>query len=296
MNPKLLLFLCCLTNQPYLYSQDWFQTGDSWTYDVTTGWEASNYGLHGLKVLGDSLVEGETWKKIRYRQITQPDEYFLAKASGNQVLARQLYGMGVHRVYNFDAGPGDTIRYSNNQAYYRVVDTSTVLIAGKWRKQQIVHFNDEPEPFQLLQGIGMTGRSDLPLSPNTCSFLLPNFPFCTGVVDGYDFRFRCFEDSAGNRYSPQNSCLQIEEEEEEEKIREAMVWPNPTTGVLQVREEIEEVKLYQINGTPLSGVQIIQGYPTRAIVPKLPLGMYLIEIRQTNGSVFRQRILYFPTL
>lgn len=293
MNPNLLLFLCLLANPQLLFSQDWFQMGDTWTYDVTTGWNASNYGLHRLQVMGDSLVEGVTWKKIRYQQISQPDEYFLARASGDQVVARTLYGVGVHRVYNFDAGLGDTIQYTDNQYFYRVVDTSTVWIAGKWRKQQIVHFNDGPEPFQLIQGIGMTGRSDWPLSATACSFLLPNFPYCTGVVDGYDFRFRCFEDANGNRYSPFNICLPIEEEEEESG-KEGMVWPNPTTGMLQISEEVEEANLYQMDGRLLSGIQFIQGKPLRIVLPTLPQGIYLLEIKSAKGTVRRHRIFYLP--
>jgi hypothetical protein len=291
MRITLLILLCWLVGSVKSNAQHWFQEGNTWTYDVTTGWDGSNYGLHSLQVTGDSLRDGIVWRKIRYRQITQPDAYFLARVWGNKVLAKQLYGDAIHRIYDFDAAPGDTLHYSGDGAYYRVVDTSSVFIANKWRRQQVIHFSDIPMPYQLIEGLGITGRTDLPLAEYVCSFLLPNFPFCTGAVDGYDFRFRCFEEANGNRYSPLNICLQVDTSTQTGEEGPSL-WPNPTMGILFLKEEVEQVRVYQLDGREIPWVQLERNSPTQVLLPPLPSSIYIVETRDTKGIIRRHRVAY----
>ncbi len=296
MTKKTLLAALFAILAPALFSQPWFQTGDQWTYYVTTGWNGSNWGFHTLTVEGDTLIDNTLWKKITYRQITLPPEDFYVRAEGQQVYRLRTEGSPLSRVkiYDFSLVPGDTVQLSALQ-WYVVVDTSRLMVGHQQRRVQHFQWKGSGPIYAVVEGIGMTGLAQDPANPNACSFLLLDMPFCMGDVDGYSFYFRCFRRDENDLYWPfPNVCQTLNTANFDDEARLVRVWPNPARTQLWTRGNYKMLRLFDAQGRLVWENIALSGDLSEVPVGHLPRGIYFLSAYSEAGAVTVQRIVLVP--
>ncbi|MBK9335933.1 MAG: T9SS type A sorting domain-containing protein [Lewinellaceae bacterium] len=281
-----LLSLCSLAQ-----AQQWLQDGDQWAYYVTTGWNAPNYGMHRLVVEGDTIVDGLSWKKLTYYQITVPPSTYLSRAEGDQVFSRKEWTNEVFKIYDFALVPGDTVQYNTNGRYV-LRDTGSINVAGQIRRTQTVRLVGSSADLFFIEGIGFTGNPQEPDNPNVCSFLLLNIAYCMGFVDGYSFYFRCFRSAQGGLYSPFDDCLVLHTEASTSSKSPVRVWPNPANDRLFVQGNCRALQLCDARGRVVLEEKMPAGDVAEIQTSHLPNGMYLLFCRFDDGQVAVQKVVF----
>jgi len=281
-----LLLLC-----PGAQAQQWLQDGDQWAYYVTTGWNAPNYGMHRLVVEGDTTVDGQSWKKLTYYQITVPPSTYLARAEGSQVYSRKEWNNEVFKIYDFALVPGDTVQYNTNGRYV-IRDTGSINAAGQIRRTQTVRLVGSNADMFFIEGIGFTGNPQEPDNPNVCSFLLLNIPYCMGAVDGYSLYFRCFSSAQGAMYSPFNDCLILHTDASTASISPVRVWPNPANDRLFVQGNCRALQLCDALGRVILEEKMLAGDVSEIRTSHLANGMYLLLCHFDDGQVAVRKVVF----
>jgi len=175
-------------------------------------------------------------------------------------------------VYDFNMQIGDTVTtaskarslYGLYPTTYVVDSTSVNFIAGKNRK---VFYIYDPQKhwnrFEIIEGIGSSGGF-------LSSHLVDNL---------HRTELICFNNLNTGNYSPTNSCpLSTNIIQPSIKDNELQVYPNPTTGTINIKSQskISEVELFNINGLRLNRIQ----FKDEEVLVDLPSmkGVYLIKI------------------
>jgi hypothetical protein len=215
-----------LGNTGSLFSQvEWYKKGQVYSYEVTTGFDIENYGIHTVTCLRDTIIENQTAKILQYKDKKgQVVEIFV------QQQGEKLFHIGFtgekELMFDFAWKAGDTTNYHG----YVVESTDSVTLQQVVRKTQI--WRKDSIRLLIIEGIGMVG-DPLFSNPFLCSPPVLSYG-CTGFVDGYDYYFRCFYDD-GYVFDPYTLCMASLHSSKKADIR---IWPKPATSHVIIRSPV----------------------------------------------------------
>ena len=237
--PSLILFLMALFFYHPSFSQiEWFKNGQVFSYFVRTGFNVSNYGIHSIEVLGDTIIDGINVKKMKYNYITSDPYIFFVYTEGDKAFEYSAYFHTSKLMYDFGLTVGESAPLEN----FNIIAVGEMQLNNRTHRTQTWNWNDLE--VLIIEGIGMVGDPDF-ASENVCSPFVPQWG-CTGYVDGNDYFFRCFTD--GNYiFDPYQTCTSSLYEH---SFSDNSIVPNPNDGNFTFRNNysLDEIRLYNSLG------------------------------------------------
>lgn len=247
MKKLLLLFFTFI---PILsFSQNWADFNSMWHYNQINFFTPPNLAYIKFEAIGDTLINGDTVKIILEENLSLTDttsaNIFMKSDSGKVYLYVPEIS-SYKLIYDFTANTGDTIevfcRQANQDSVIKVhVDSiSTININDNTLKvQHVSQIRSEGDEYymegEIIENIGWTG------------FM---FPLHAWADPPYGGSLRCFQnDKIGLYKLTETDCDYITSNKIINKRNEIKIYPNPTTGKINIlSEKIESIEIRDING------------------------------------------------
>ena len=185
------IFLCSLVVilfcQSTTKAQFWFVQGKTWSYDVTTGFDIHNYGIHRQVVTGDTVIMGKSSKILTYYPKTSPSFVSYVYEENRRVYFFRNFQPEL--IYDFNLVAGDSLKHKFYSGIVR--ETGDLIYQDTILKYMIVQYGNAQTPYlqTFLEGIGMAG-DPLQNGSYKCGPLIHTWG-CHGALDGWDFIFKC---------------------------------------------------------------------------------------------------------
>ena len=298
---KTSLLLMLLTIAPFVQAQNYLQPGSQWRINGV-GLSMVNPCYYTerfvCEITGDSLVLGQTYKKIFHHGIkteapTMPDpnSNCAAPETFNKLYAliRQeglkLYifnGSEDQLLYDFDLQVGDTLPLSfNNFANDITVDSITTLQVGS-ETRKVFYLSQQTEVTMIIEGIGHNWGLIGTMQP---------FEFYETELECYAINDTAYYPSLG---APCELNVALEELEATVALN---AYPNPTnekilieTGSLSTVQTLHLVDLFGVNCLVENTYQLIDDAISLDLT-KLATGIYVVQIMDSNGKIGLVRVV-----
>lgn len=278
-----LLFLFFLTSLRLSAQVEWFNEGEVFYYEVNTGFEFGNYGIHSMTYIKDTTINGHSLKMLRYTHKNNRIEYIYIRHEGEKVSYYSTYDKKLMLMYDFTALPGDPSPVDG----YHIENTGTIEMGPAIRKTQT--WRNAYQRVMVIEGIGMVGDPDFK-SHYVCS---PPIPFyrCTGYLDGYDYYFRCMK-SEEVHFDPYDSCVDSGTEEEEDY---SAIYPNPAYDVFTIKSNriFDTYSLYDLSGKRVYHKTITPNVETVCSFDTTP-SLYIVRLYNKGHIVSTAKLLILP--
>ncbi|MBL0098926.1 MAG: hypothetical protein IPP49_01825 [Saprospiraceae bacterium] len=153
------IFLCSLVVilfcQSTTKAQFWFVQGKTWSYDVTTGFDIHNYGIHRQVVTGDTVIMGKSSKILTYYPKTSPSFVSYVYEENRKVYFFRNFQPEL--IYDFNLVAGDSLKHKFYSGIVR--ETGDLIYQDTILKYMIVQYGNAQTPYlqTFLEGIGMAG-------------------------------------------------------------------------------------------------------------------------------------------
>lgn len=298
---KTTLLLILLTIAPFVQSQNYLQSGSQWRIDGV-GLSMVNPCYYTerfvCEITGDSLVLGQTYKKIFHHGIKMegptmpnPNSNCASPQTFNKLYAliRQeglrLYifnGSEDQLLYDFDLQVGDTLPLSfNNFANDITVDSINTLQVGN-ETRKVFYLSQQTEVTMIIEGIGHNWGLIGTMQP---------FEFYETELECYAINDTAYYPSLG---APCELNVGLEELEATVALN---AYPNPTnekilieTGSLSTVQTLHLVDLYGVNCLVENDYQLVDGGISLDLT-KLATGIYVVQIMDSNGKIGLVRVV-----
>lgn len=275
---SLFLFFCSALGKAQV---TWFAKGQVFRYEVTTGWNQKDYGIHTISFDKDTLVNNQPIKVLEYLHVTGGKEKYYVSQDGDKIYGYTYDLKKATLLYNFDAVVGDSTSIIGTL----IKSIGKTTFAGKELRYQIWEDFTKNESL-VIEGIGLVGNSALN-DKFSCSPLFPNWG-CRGFVDGNNYYFRCFSD--GNYiFDPYNIC--VSSSQNLNLHTTVKVFPNPNQGVFSI-EGIGDVDFIQVTDLLGKAVAIIQNQNGQYDLPSnMPHGIYFVSGFKRQSRIFNTKMI-----
>ncbi len=266
-----------------LAAQTWLADGQAWQYEVFGGFDFEEWGIHELKVVGDTTIQGVDFKKVVHFPLASAPHTWIAKEAGDAVFVYEPSDGSIVKIYDFSLLPGDTVHLVGERKYV-ISDTGSLLINGFVRRYQEINLGSgilSGYPFLVVEGLGMVG-DPAQENPPQCSYFFLHHDFCGSAWDGWDIGFRCFS-SGEIFYDPFGECsLSQTGQVHQDGLK---IFPNPVSSQLTVEVPggipITDGYLYDLQGRlAWSGKPVGAGFS----LENVKAGMYFLKIHFENGG------------
>ncbi|MBK8621212.1 MAG: T9SS type A sorting domain-containing protein [Saprospiraceae bacterium] len=268
-----------------LYAQtEWYKQDEFFYYEVTTGWDFENYGIHSLTYFKDTVINGFSLKTLRYTDKRGNHSDIFVNQEGEKVRHYRPFLNEFTLMYDFTAFPGDPSPVTG----YTIETIGSIEIENTIRKTQTWK-NGDKRVF-VIEGIGMVGDPAF-TSLRVCS---PPVPFygCTSAFDGYDYYFRCMK-SKGVDFDPFGECAEVNTKEENVF---SIIYPNPTYNAFTIKSSslFDEYRIFDQTGKMVY---------KQTISPNVETGchfeggtsLYFIQIYHQNKLISTEKLVFLPT-
>lgn len=210
-----------------------------------------------VEIVGDTVIQGETWLQVQTDFFCNYDHPDLIREEGSRVY--HFSDGEEHLLYDYSLNPGDTLwqtfmNWNIDQGQYemmtypiRIVDTSSVLLGGEWRKTQSIHFdhwtdgvfNDIGGPF--IEGFG------------SASYFFPRDGLCESAIC---LRAVFWPNGDSTVVDSFTNCFIINSTAEKEIDETLSASPNPVQDMLflhagQALPPDVQVAVYDLHGRPV---------------------------------------------
>lgn len=265
--PAFCFFVCLICQEAT--GQNWFNPGKTWYYNVTTGFDINNYGIHRQTVEGDTVIQGKACKILKYYPKTSPAFVDFLHQDGRKVYHFDDYRKEFELLYDFSLKAGDTLRHRTR--YGTVLSAEPVLIGDSTCASMIVEYKTQWATYYMhyAEGIGIYPDTTSALFYN-CGQLI-HTPGCQGAVDGWDYFVLCIQDGDYTFALP--DCVEVLNNTHTTQKQKWTFYPNPAGPEITIQADDESA--YLISTT--TGVILMQGIkPGKAVVSGLRPGIYMI--------------------
>lgn len=269
----LLMVIALLTS-----GQEWFHNGKTWFYDVTTGFDIPNYGVHYQEVTGDTLIAGKTCKKLKYVATNGFVFFDYVHQQGKKVY--HFHNNGFELLYDFGLKVNDTLRLKNNYGIVQQVDQ--IVMQDSLINSMVVRYTYFQSNYYLVryaEGIGIVKDTTSPLFYN-CGPLI-HTQNCNGAVDGWDYYLKCLQD--GTFTYPEPGCEILLDLKEASDQKRWNLFPNPASEDIYI--ESDSNKVFQL-WSP-GGILLLTDLKTGLnLIEALPSGVYFLcpQSPRTTGD------------
>lgn len=249
--------------------QNWFNPGKTWYYDVTAGFDGSNYGIHRQTVEGDTLIMGKSCKILRYYPKSSPPFSDFLHQDGRKVYHYDDYRKEFELLYDFGLKAGDTLRHRSN--FGIVTATDPVIIGDSTCASMVVQYSNQWVTYNMhyAEGIGIYPDTSSNLFYN-CGPLVHTH-YCSGAVDGWDYYVQCITD--GDYAFPLPDCDEALNHTDDGREEPWSFYPNPSGPEITLKADASS-SFRIISST---GITVRQGIkPGIVSLPALKSGIYLV--------------------
>lgn len=237
------------------------------------GTPANYYASDSVKFYcdGDTTINSVAFKKLMYLGNTHSQIVPLTPISGyygairNDIPAKKVYFVSrngtENLLYDFDLTIGDSILTNFGSPYKEPVSQiDSVLYCGAYHKRY-----SSPSGYFITEGFGSQNG------------LIP-LKFSTNI--GYTI---CYEESGNQACTNCNIELSLETN----SLDRLAIFPNPTTGSIQIQSDlnIQYLELYDADGSLVEWINDYKGSITLS-----RSGVYLLKIH-TDSEVFTRRLI-----
>lgn len=278
MNAKLsvLFIFIFLQTVPRLSAQvEWYKHGEVFYFEVTTGIDFENYGIHSMTYFTDTVINSHMLKLLRYTDKRGNHTEIFIRQVGEKVHYYTPFFNAFKLMYDFTAMPGDTAPFKG----YTVDKTGTIEIGTTTRKTQT--WKKANKQVLVIEGIGMVG-----FPPYTDLYICsPPVPFlgCIAAFDGQDYFFRCMK-SEDLDFDPYGTCVALDTKDEE--ADSLTIFPNPTSDrvIIKSKHIFDAYAIYDLNGNKVDHQTITPSLQTTYNV-EIPPALYILQIYK-EGNIF----------
>ena len=270
----LILFFTDLATSQFI----WFAKGQVFSYYVRTGMDPDNYGIHTITVGNDTIIEGQQMKILDYLSKNGHHSTKIVFQVGDKIYEYNIFTEARELVFDFSSEVGDYTSLN----WYKIKSIGKMHIAGgKEVRTQVWGGSNSDYDVLVIEGIGMVGDPELTNS-SICSPFIPNWG-CNGVVDGYDYFFRCFTDE-NFTFDPYNKCLN--HATSENQVSSNLILPNPNQGSFSIerKEDFNCITIFDITGRKVGDAKPNEG--RYEVSQQLPDGLYFLTGHQNNEVIF----------
>lgn len=262
----------------------WFKPGEVFYYDVRTGFDSENYGIHSMTYVKDTLINGYIFKALKYTDKKGAISDIFIQQEGEKVRNYTPVLNQFNLMYDFTALPGDP----SPIAGYTIETTGTIEIENTMRKTQT--WKNDNQRVLVIEGIGMVGDPNF-TSLYVCSPPVPSFG-CTGAWDGYDFYFRCMK-SSDLHFDPYGSCTNSNTNQEE---LVATIYPNPTHHTFTIKSSrgFDEYRIYDQTGQQLHEETFSTQNKFECLIYLRP-SLYYLRLYAQGTLITTKKLIILPT-
>ncbi|MBK6782957.1 MAG: T9SS type A sorting domain-containing protein [Saprospiraceae bacterium] len=279
----ILLFIIQYASANLSAQLEWYKKGEVYLYEVKTGFEFENYGIHSMTYYKDIKLNGHNLKILRYTdKIGQNKDIFIQQL-GEKVSEYNNNSNEFRLMFDFAAKSGDPAPLSG----FRIDSTGTIMIHNILRKTQVC--KRENYRVLVIEGIGMVGDPAFSYQ-NVCSPPIPFFR-CSGIVDGWDYYFRCF--GIKNEYfDPYIECCDGLTKKE---VCIHLI-PNPTSETFTIKSNqfFDNYTIYDSTGKLVFKKDLLQTYADDCNI-NLPSSLYYVTLWFGTSHVSTKKLIIQST-
>lgn len=287
----LLTLFFFISNCPVGKSQTWLNENHIWQYDLVNAWTTDPNGLYDLRIEKDTIVNGIDCKILSTTSSYPFAMYYITRTiayeEGEALYTYSYYEEEFIKIYDFALEVGDTIKIGSIYNY-EIIETGSMEINFKNRRFQINKEIISGLEFMVLEGIGTVGSPQIN-NPSFCSYLFIDQEFCSQAWDGFDLRFRCFQDEE-SIFSPYFDCSLSNSKYSLKS--ELSIFPNPTSGLISINGDnlnsIKNIQIFNQNGQLLFTKENV---PKTINIKEFPEGLYLFKLNHKNGDSYTEKII-----
>jgi hypothetical protein len=295
-----LLILTCFSLISFSQVYRPFPTADAVWKESKTGYQCSCCSDYQIFITGDTLISSTTYHKLQKTGIKYQEDLFgnctsIIQSNINQYVGcfrndttnKRIYYLPPFTttdtiLYDFNLVLGDTIKtylsgFTGED--WLVTNIDSVLLGSQYHKRFKLN-NCFPKTLYIIESMGSTFGL---LSPFICWA-----PYYEHIYD-----LQCFKMNNLTVYPDSSTVCSLVSSVNEPFIENVIsIFPNPTTGQLNITTNLQSYELSIFNSTG----QLIQ---KRKIISNsilldisdLPTGLYLIQVSENEKQLYKQTII-----
>jgi len=256
--------------------------------------EGNLYSSHYLKLAGDTIIEGESYKKLDFSQDETQTIWadyggFIRETSDGKVYYRRS-GLGEGLIYDFSAELGDTVVVLNHDLFPQalnmvVIQEDSLYLEDGWHRMLVLEDDDYPGEETWIEGVG------------SISGIVKSCQKAFGSSCG-DFELLCSSDAGTSIYVSSNypSCwyvyTRIDDFKETNPLK---LYPNPVQNVLHIEGDfLAQGGSYLVRLLDYTGRLVLEEElnSSELDLSTLGSGMYIIQL-QINSASYSGKIVKY---
>lgn len=284
---KKIFFLFLLVFSSSFVSAQYFEVGMKWTYAHGVGLPPVNFVIHSIEIVGDTVVDGETWYVLDGRCNCSP-EVKLIHQEGQKVFYR--WAGEKHLLYDYALGAGDSLQiqfpHSIDDSLHgisMIIDATEVVDFGGQNIMTQQMSYAEPNTFgadfgqKFAEGLG---------SLDFCLF--PQDGLCE---EGSYLRCITYADGTVIKFTDDPDCYIVGTDDIE--LSGISLQPNPVTDYLRIENPDNHsftIQVFNQQGQLMLAQKEIRASAHEIIAKGWVSGTYMVRLVNKEG-VFTRMIV-----